>query len=479
MKGFLGCVLLYNSLTLVQSGSLSRRWTASIKVDASKQYQVVDGWGCAEAFQRAEDVLGKEGLSYANQQYVLDLLFDLDKGAGFTILRNGIGSSNSSMSNFMNSIEPYAPMPDKPSSTPHYVWDHYNSGQFPLAQEAKRRGVPYVYGDAWSAPGFMKTNHDDANGGYICGVPNATCSTGDWRKAYADYLIQFVDFYNQSSIDVTHLGFLNEPSFESNYASMQSNGTQAADFIRILGEAIKEKGMNVELVCCDDYGWDQQAALLPGLQAKGPDGKSAQDYLSVITGHGYASPPTYPLDTPLRTWMTEWGDLSGQYTPYTFWSAANGPGEGLTWANHIQVAFRDAGVSGFLYWIGAENATANSALISLINDNVVPSKRFWSFAQFSKNVRPGAHRIEATVSTSDLGVTAFQNTNGNVAIQILNNATSSYSTSVTVRGANCSWFTTYLTDNENDLEQGQSVEVQPGGTISIIVPAKSLTSLVS
>lgn len=57
----------------------------------------------------------------------------------------------------------------------------------------------------------MKTNGNDANGGSLCGVSGATCSSGDWKQAYADYLVQYVKFYAQEGVNITHLGFLNEP----------------------------------------------------------------------------------------------------------------------------------------------------------------------------------------------------------------------------------------------------------------------------
>lgn len=149
---------LFVLLTLIASqcaAQVLRRSTATIKVDVSTKYQELDGFGCSEAFQRAEDILGKEGLSKSNQNYVLDLLFSEDKGAGFTILRNDIGSSNSSKSNFVKSIEPKSP--GSPKAKPHYVWNGYDSGQFPLSQDAYKRGLQTLYADAWSAPGMDMT----------------------------------------------------------------------------------------------------------------------------------------------------------------------------------------------------------------------------------------------------------------------------------------------------------------------------------
>lgn len=318
----------------------------------------------------------------------------------------------------------------------------------------------------------MMDLENDFDGGYICGVSGESCPSGDWRQAYANYLIQYTRFYRDSGVNVTHLGSYNEPSYNTSYASMLSNGTQAADFIKVLGMTVKREGVDVKLTCCDDYGWDQQEALMAGLQKVGEDGQSAEDFLSVITGHGYASPPTYPLSTTKKTWLTEWADLTGDYTPQIFYNNS-GPGEGITWAHHIQTAFVDANVSAFLYWIGAENASSNSALIDMIADEVIPTKRFWTFASFSKFVRPGARRIQAQVDSADLSVSAFINTNGRVAVQIVNNATESYKVTMGLSGK----VTPYTTNNEYDLLQGKAIDSQDGNIVGQ-VPGKSMVSFV-
>ena len=87
----------------------------------------MDGFGFSAAFQRANQIHGKFGLSPVNQSRVVDLLFSNMNGAGLTILRNSIGSTNNSDQDFMNSIEPFSP--GSPSAHPHYVWDRNDSGQ--------------------------------------------------------------------------------------------------------------------------------------------------------------------------------------------------------------------------------------------------------------------------------------------------------------------------------------------------------------
>jgi O-glycosyl hydrolase len=96
--------LLVLPIAFAASVPEARSPSACISIDPTKTFQEVDGFGCSEAFKRAEDVLGRGGLSQVNQSYVLDLLFDVEKGAGFTILRNGIGSTNNSNVNYMNTI---------------------------------------------------------------------------------------------------------------------------------------------------------------------------------------------------------------------------------------------------------------------------------------------------------------------------------------------------------------------------------------
>lgn len=204
-------VVLLSLTGFVRSASLEGRQSGNtVTVNLDQRYQTIDGFGCSEAFQRAVQM---SKLSEDQQQYVLDLLFSTTKGAGLSILRNGIGSSPDMSSDHMVSIQPKSP--GGPSSTPNYVWDGSDNKQLWVSQEAVKRGVRTIYANAWSAPGYMKTNGNDANGGTLCGVSGASCSSGDWKQAYADYLVQYIKYYLESNVTITHLGFVNEPDLTS------------------------------------------------------------------------------------------------------------------------------------------------------------------------------------------------------------------------------------------------------------------------
>jgi O-glycosyl hydrolase len=151
------------------AATLEVRQSQRITVDLTKKYQTIDGFGFSGAFQRANLVVN---LKAPKQREVLDLLFNTTSGAGFSILRNGIGSTPNSNNDYMNTILPKCP--SKPADVTvnysGYVWDGKDSGQLFLSKRAQEYGVQTFYANAWSAPGCMKTNNNENNGGTLCGV---------------------------------------------------------------------------------------------------------------------------------------------------------------------------------------------------------------------------------------------------------------------------------------------------------------------
>jgi O-glycosyl hydrolase len=210
----------YLSSILVFLVSLTGASTVTLTPVPSISYQAISGFGICEAFQRAYTLTN---LSSQMQSQVMSMLFSPTTGAGLSILRIGLGSSPNSTLDHMNSIEPVGPV--TPSSMPTYVWDGIDSGQVWVATQARDVfGLKTFYADAWSAPGYMKTNGRDDLGGWLCGVrgegsaaiANGTvslCQGQNWIEAYATYLVRYVRFYRENAgIPIGYLGFLNEPN---------------------------------------------------------------------------------------------------------------------------------------------------------------------------------------------------------------------------------------------------------------------------
>ncbi len=146
------------------SGSSS---TATVTIDAAKQYQRIAGFGVSEGFGQAKELMH---MPAAVQKQVLSLLYSPTRGAGLTILRNEISADKGF------TIEPKAP--SSPTGKPAYLTlaeVDQDQGQLWFAKQIKADYGASVFADAWSAPGFMKTNNSAINGGTVCGVPGASC----------------------------------------------------------------------------------------------------------------------------------------------------------------------------------------------------------------------------------------------------------------------------------------------------------------
>ncbi|KAF2756722.1 glycoside hydrolase [Pseudovirgaria hyperparasitica] len=430
------------TLASAWSTLFSRQYAATVIVDLDTKYQTIDGFGFSAAFQRANLIVA---LPEPRRSELVNLLFNSTSGAGFSILRNGIGSSPDSSNDYMNSILPISP--GGPGVEPQYVWDGKDSGQLWLSREAARYGVDRFYANAWSAPGFMKTNGDDRNGGYLCGVTGTSCSSGDWRQAYANYLVKYIQLYADAGVNITDVGFLNEPDLSTSYASMLSSGAQAAEFIKILAPTLQSNGLsNVGITCCEATGWNITERYLSELKTEG-----AEELVNTISSHEYSSRVTGPLDTTRKIWQTEYSDLSGSWS--TGWYSNGGAGDGYTWANTVYDALTKASLSAYLYWEciqdTATNNNNNEKLVLIDGESFEVSKRLWAFAQFSRTVRPGAVRIGA--SGGELKVTAFQNIDGQVAVNIINPGVLSAAINIAFDGFVPTTGNAWLTDNSRDM----------------------------
>jgi glucuronoarabinoxylan endo-1,4-beta-xylanase len=434
-----------------------------------QRLQSIDGLGFAAAFQRATILRGDRGLSPASTRAVLDLLFDRETGAGASIVRLGIGSSTDDVYDHMKTIQPTDP--GGPDATPNYVWDGDDGAQVWFSKEAQRYGVRRFFADAWSAPGYMKTNGTDSQGGELCGVPGTSCASGDWRQAYADYLVQYLRFYRQEGIRITDLGFTNEPDWTASYASMRFTPEQAVDMVKVLGPTLRRSGVGAKLVCCDSFGWHHQAPYSAAIEAD----PVAARHVATHTGHIYASPADTPLPTGKPTWMTEWSPNGTSWNES--WDDGSG-WAGIRVAETIHQTFAEANASAYVYWVGMSLGTTR-AFIQLPDsgDGYRVSKRLWAFAAYSRFIRPGAVRVPAQVADPQVLVTAFRNRDGSMTVQLLNTGTAEASTTFTtdtpVRRT-----TTYLTDESHSLERISDVRSHGTRLLPVRLPARSLTTLV-
>lgn len=253
---------------------------------------------------------------------------------------------------------------------------------------------------------------------------------------------------------------------------MRSSGSQAADFIKVLGPTVQKANLTLGIACCDAEGWSSQAGMLGQLA-------SVDQYLTTITAHSYTSSPGSPMNTRHRVWQTEAADLNGNWQGSFYAGGGGGAGDGITWANNIHTALVNANASAYLYWIGAQTGTTNSKLVRLDGDTVSPSKRLWAFGQFSRAARPGAVRVGVQGAPATVRAAAFRNVDGSVAAVFINGGTAAATVQVKTSGGDAfaaAGARAFVTDNEHDLEETAVSFGYAGASMGI--PARSMVSII-
>jgi len=439
-------------------------------INGAATFQAITGFGVSEAFGQAQTVMNA---SASTRQQALALLYSPASGAGLTILRNEISADSGS------TIEPNAP--SSPSAAPAYLpLSSINSdqGQLWFAQQIKADyGVTNVFADAWSPPAFMKTNNSAINGGTLCGVPGAACGSGDWRRAYANYLVQYAKDYSAAGIPLTYVGPENEANLSTSYDSMQLSPSQTANFLDILGPTVASSGLATAVECCATEGFDYAQQYAAAIEADA----MANSYTKLFTSHGYTQAPETISGWSKPAWESEWFHFSS-----AGWDTAWDDGtadSGITWAQNIYNGLASANLNAFLFWYGSNTPSigGNGSLLMLNTDGTVSvSARLWAFANYSRFIRPGAIRIGAASSNSAVDLTAYKNTNGTVAVVALNTGSSADPITYSLSGTdspNGATVTPYLTNASNEVAAQPATSVS-GGSFSGTIPARSLVTYV-
>ena len=447
-----------------KSGSSS---TTIVTINAARQYQRIAGFGVSEGFGQAKALMSAPA---SVQKQVLSLLYSPTRGAGLTILRNEISADKGF------TIEPKAP--SSANAKPSYLslaGVGEDQGQLWFAKQIKADYGASVFADAWSAPGFMKTNDSAINGGTVCGVPGASCRRGDWRQAYADYLVQYAKDYAAAGVPLSYVGPLNEGNLRVPQDSMIMSPAQTANLMQVLGATLARSGLSARAECCATESWDYAQKYAAAIETD----TQANTATALFTSHGYFA----ALNSPLRgwskpVWETEWAPFdTGPF------DAAWDDGSqlsGFTWAQNIYTGLTTASLGAFLYLWGANTSTTtitgpNTGLVEVKGNTVATSGRLWAFANYSRFIRPGAVRMDTTTSRAGLQVSAFRNSDGSTAVIVLNSTHSRQAATFSLRGLDAAHVTPYLTDTSRQLSAQTPITVR-NSTFTATLPPRSLVS---
>jgi glucuronoarabinoxylan endo-1,4-beta-xylanase len=338
-----------------------------------------------------------------------------------------------------------------------------------------------VWSTVMSPPASMKTN-----GSVDCtaGSGNGALSPGSY-SAYADYLANYVkSFRSLYGINLYAISVQNEPDDCQYYGSALWTAAQLDTFIKVnLGPTLASAGLSGTLIMMPESGNYSRLASLAGTTMDDP---AAAADVGITAWHDYDDAPsaTNPYASQNKLyWETE---VSAGIHPggYGFGPSLCGGrwdpsmADALMWAQIVDNRMAVANANAWHWFLTIGRNNENEGLVQVDSPTVV-SKRAYMLGNYSKFVRPGFHRIDAThTPQSGVLVSAYKNAStGALVIAVINQNTSNVSQSFTLGGATMPTVTPWITSASLNLAEQSDVHVD-GGAFTYTLPASSITSFV-
>lgn len=316
--------------------------------------------------------------------------------------------------------------------------------------EIARDNGAIIFATPWSPPNEMKLNERDASR-YVGGYLNPS-----YYVQYAQHLKAFCDFMRSEGVPLYAVSIQNEPDYHVDYESCDWTGQQ---FVNFLNEA--RRYMGEEKVIVGESFQYLKNLTDPILSS------NATDKFDIVGAHIYGTSLnnfSYPngWNSGKELWMTEHYTESDNDADR--WPLAHDV------SYEIHNCMVEAQFSAYVWWYIRRS-------YGLIKENGQISKRGYCMSQFSKFIRPGAYRVDATKNpTSNVYVSAYKK-DSDVTIVAVNRGTSSATVTFNISGGNVSSMQKYVTSSNKNIEKGTDVSVS-NGSFTVTLEPQSTTTFV-
>ena len=383
-------------------------------VDPSKTFQTFVGIGGALTDASAETFAK---LPKNKQQEILQQYFDPNKGIGYTIGRTNIHSCDFSSGS-------YTYVSDNDPALKTFSVSHDEEFRIPFIKQviAAAGGKLTMFASPWSPPAFMKSNNDMLHGGKL---------KSEFFQSWANYYVKFINAYQKEGIPIWGLSIQNEPMAVQTWESCNYTAEEERDFIKnYLGPTLQKSGMREKKI----IAWDHNRDLIYQRASTILSDPGAAKYVWGIGFHWYEDwtgggkifdnvkrvnesfPNTHLIFTegcPERFDMAkinDWkfgetygrsmiNDFNDGTVAWTDWNILLDENGGPNHAKNFCFAPVHADTkTGEIYWMNS----------------------FYYIGHFSKFIKPGAKRISSSSSRGQLLTTAFKNTDGKIAVVVMN-----------------------------------------------------------
>lgn len=438
------------NVTNIQVTCTANTTGAPVSINWTNVHQQIDGFGASNAFHSAS-------MTAANQ----NLFFGTGPGQlGLTLLRVGVTDGSGEPGSCLNI-------------------DSSCAGPYGSDMQAVIAHGGRVIATPWTPPAAYKTN----------GLPTCSNNAGLATAHYGDYATWLANFVKsvqaQYGVTLYAISVQNEPDICANYDTAYWTAANIDDFVKNnLGPRVAADGLSTLIFAPETASY---YALTVGSTC-GADpscyqyvgGINWHDYFANLSGTNTVAANPYPSGWPAgkKYWETEVSCFpSGPNfcQPGFHTDMANA----LDWAAVIDQRIAVDGANAWLYWflIGLKSTDDEGLMAS----NGTIAKRAYMMGQYSRFVRPGYFRIDAThLPEPGVSVSAYQDTATNTLVVIVTNFSSS-ADSQTFNISNAPAFsavTPWITSANWSLEQQASVPIS-ANSFTYLLPPHSITTFVS
>lgn len=383
-------------------------------IDPSHTFQSFIGIGAAITDASAETFAK---LPAAQQQELLTAYFDKEKGIGYTLARTHINSCDFSSGS-------YTYVQDNDSALKTFSVAHDEEFRIPMIKRAiaAAGGRLTTFVSPWTPPAWMKDNNDLLHGGKLKPA---------FRQNWANYYIKFIRAYEAKGIPVWGLTVQNEPMANQRWESCIFTAEEERDFIKkYLGPTLQKEGMAGKKLIAWDHNRDQMYQRASVIL----NDKEAAKYIWGIGFHWYetwtgsamqfdnvkAVSQSFPDKNLI---FTEGCKEKFHLDSVDNWTL--GERYGISMINDF-----NSGTAAWTDWNilldekGGPNHVGNYCFAPVHADTrtgkLIYTNAFYYMGHFSKFIRPGAKRIGASSSRTQLQTTAFINTDNSIVVVVMN-----------------------------------------------------------
>lgn len=383
-------------------------------VEPKRTFQTFLGIGAALTDSSAETFAK---LPKDKQEEFLTAYFDKDKGIGYTLGRTNIHSCDFSSGSYT-----YVDEGDKDLKT--FNVEHDRKYRIPFIKRAiaKAGGKLTMFASPWSPPPFMKTTGTMLKGGKL---------KPEFYDSWANYYPKFIKAYEKEGIPIWGISVQNEPMATQKWESCIYSAEEERDFLKNhLGPTMAKQGFGDRKIIV----WDHNRDLIYQRVNTIMSDPQAAKYAWGIGFHWY------------ETWaggeqMIDNVKLVHQSFPDKNLIFTEGCAESFNmervknWGlgeryGYSMINDFNSGTVGWTDWnilldeMGGPNHVGNFCFAPVHADTktgeLIYTNSYYYIGHFSKFIKPGAKRIAAAPSRSQLLSTAFQNTDGKISIVVMN-----------------------------------------------------------